>query len=222
MNNPFAYALQHIPSQVCVALDRSRVRLDIASIRRAGGYRTIYSDPPWSYDDKNCSGAAEAQYSTMTFDQLCSLPVAQIAAEDCALFMWSTYPKIQDALNLLPYWGFQFKSYAFDWVKLRGGRPQMGLGRWTRGASEICLLATRGKPQRQDKGVRQLVETLVNDDDRILYAPATRHSAKPPEVRERIVQLMGDIPRLEMFARERCPGWDAWGAQVPGGSDIVL
>lgn len=207
--NPFAYA-------------QYRPKMRVQDIQAAGGYSVIYADPPWQYDDQNCNGAAEQQYSSMTLDQLCSLPVAQIAAADCALFMWGTYPKIEDAFTLIRYWGFKYKSYAFDWVKLRGGRPQMGLGRWTRGASEVCLLAVRGKPQRQDKGVRQLVETLCEDDNRILYAPATRHSAKPPEVRDRIVHLMGDVPRLEMFARCRAPHWDAWGLEVPDGSDIVL
>lgn len=216
--NPFAYAT--VPPQITAALSRTRPKLRVQDIQAAGGYTVLYSDPPWHYDDQNCNGAAEQQYRSMTFDQLCSLPIAQIAAADAALFMWATYPKIQDALNLIPFWGFAFKSYAFDWVKLRGGRPQMGLGRWTRGASEVCLLAVRGKPQRQDKGVRQLVETLVADDDRLLYAPAGRHSAKPVEVRERIVQLMGDVPRLELFARERVPGWDCFGNEVD--SDVVL
>lgn len=211
------------PPQIVHAPPPKR-QLTIHDIQRLGGYSIIYADCPWNYDDQNCNGAAEQQYRTLTFAQLCSMPVRHIAAQNSALFLWATYPKIQDALNLIPYWGFEFKSYAFDWIKLRGGRPQMGLGRWTRGASEVCLLAVRGKPQRQDKGVRQLLETIVNDHEHenILYAPATRHSQKPPEVRERIVQLMGDLPRLEMFARERAVGWDCWGNETPQGSDIVL
>jgi N6-adenosine-specific RNA methylase IME4 len=215
-DDPFAYA-RPVP--------RPRVPLTIAQVQAAGGYSVILADCPWSYDDQNCNGAAEQQYRCMTFNDLCSLPVQYIAAPNCALFLWATYPKITDALNLMPFWGFQYKSYAFDWIKLRGGRPQMGLGRWTRGASEVCLLATRGKPQRQDKGVRQLVETLVaegSEDERILYSPATRHSQKPPEIRERIVQLLGDVPRLEMFARDRAVGWDCYGNEVPGGSDVIL
>ncbi len=224
--DPFAYARQSFPTLpqpttlASPGYGAPRPKMRVADIQRAGGYRVIYADPPWAYDDQNCNGAAEQQYRTMTLDRLCSLPVAQMAAENCALFMWGTYPKIQDALTLIPYWGFTFKSYAFDWVKLRGGRPQMGLGRWTRGSSEPCLLAVRGKPQRHDKGVRQLVETLEQDDDRILYSPNEGHSTKPSEVRDRIVHLMGDVPRLEMFARTRVPGWDAFGDQID--SDVVL
>ena len=211
--DPFAYARQ---TRICRALS-------IQEVQRAGGYKAIYADCPWRYDDQNCNGAAEQQYSSMTLDQLCSLPIAQIAAPDCALFAWATFAKIEDALTVIRYWNFQYKSVAFDWVKLRGGRPQMGLGRWTRVSTEVCLLAVRGKPQRQDKSVRQLIESFVSgDEERVLYASATRHSAKPPEVRDRIVQLLGDVPRIELFARDRVPGWDAWGDQVPGGSDVLI
>lgn len=207
--HPFAYA-QPTPAP--------RRRMTVAEVRAAGGYAAVYADPPWQYDDQNCNGAAEQQYSSLSLEQLKMLPVSHIAAVDAALFMWATYPKIQDALDLIPHWGFTYKSYAFDWVKLRGGQPQMGLGRWFRGASEVCLLAVRGRPERLDAGVRQLIETMDEGEGRILRAEAGRHSAKPREARERIERLLGDVPRIELFARERAPGWDAWGDEVE--SDI--
>lgn len=219
--DPFAYAR----TAARAARSRQGPRLRVVDVMAAGGYAVVYADPPWQYDDQNCNGAAEQQYSSLSLAQLKALPVSQIAARDAALFMWATYPKIQDALDLIPHWGFTYKSYAFDWVKLRGGRPQMGLGRWFRGGSEVCLLAIRGRPERVDAGVRQLLETFADDADdagegRILYADAGRHSAKPPEARARIERLLGDVPRVELFARERVVGWDAWGNEVD--SDIDL
>lgn len=89
----------------------------------------------------------------------------------------------------------------------------MGLGHWTRGNTEPCLLATRGKPKRVDAGVRQVV--IDHLDEETIFAQRGRHSAKPPEVRDRIVRLLGDVPRIELFARERVAGWDAWGNELP-------
>lgn len=190
--------------------------LTLDEVEAAGGYSVIYADPPWSYADRGCNGAAEGHYRTMSTEAIRELPVSRLAANDAVLFLWATYPKIEEALALIPQWGFTYKSIAFQWVKYRGKTPFFGLGRWTRGNTEPCLLAVRGKPQRVDKGVFQLVE------QDILEAPLVGHSAKPPEVRERLVRLMGDLPRIELFARARAEGWDAWGDQVPGGSDVAL
>jgi len=180
-----------------------------------GRFQIIYADPPWSYKDATPRGGAENHYRTMTLDQLCALPVAKLAADDAALFLWATWPTLPDALRLIEAWGFRFKNAAFTWVKTtRSGSDAVGLGHWTRGNTEPCLFATRGKPNRVDAAVRQVVI-----EESTVFAERTRHSAKPPEVRERIVRLLGDLPRLEMFAREECPGWVSWGNEVSGGTD---
>ena len=212
MTDPFAYARP-----------APRRRMSVEDVRAAGGYAAILADCPWPYDNQFCYGgqrAAAENYDVMSLEQLKALPVAQIAAADAALFLWATYPFIQEALDLIPHWGFLYKSYAFDWVKLRGDKPQFGLGQWFRGSSEVCLLAVRGKPERRDAGVRQLIETMDEGEGRTLRSEAGRHSAKPAEVRARIERLLGDVPRIELFARERASGWDAWGNEVE--SDIEL
>lgn len=157
-------------------------------------YSIIYADPPWSYSDSGCSGAAAAQYATMSINELKQLPVnpagGGIAADDCVLFMWATYPKMQEALDLIEAWGFKYKSIAFQWIKQNrsGNGYFFGLGRWTRGNTEPCLIAIKGKPKRISAGVGQLV-----------FSPLRRHSQKPAEVRDKIVELMGDLPRIELL-----------------------
>lgn len=188
-----------------------------------GGYQIVYADPPWAYNDAGCRGAAQKEYSTMDTRSIGEIPVGSICAPDAVMFIWATYPKIEDLFPLLAAWGFTYKSIAFQWVKTRGEHPDgslktfMGLGRWTRGNTEPCFLAVRGKPHRVSAGVRQLITTLEED---LIVAPVGRHSAKPSETRDRIVTLMGDLPRIELFARTRTPGWDVWGNEVE--SDVTL
>lgn len=173
-------------------------------------YNIIYADPPWSYSDKGCNGNAEDHYHTMSLADICKLPIntagGGIAADDCVLFMWATYPMMAEALEVIKAWGFTYKSIGFQWIKLnRSGKGYFfGLGRWTRGNTEPCLIATKGKPKRISAGVSQLI-----------FSPIRNHSQKPEEVREKIVELMGDLPRVELFARERADGWDAWGNEAP-------
>lgn len=184
-------------------------------------YDIIYADPPWSYQDKGCNGACAKHYHTMGVDEICALPIANLSAKNCILFMWATYPQMQEALKVIAAWGFKYKTIAFQWVKLNRNVKLnnftiatvqdilhktcfFGLGRWTRGNTECCLLATKGKPRRENNSVSQLV-----------FAPLTRHSSKPPEVRDRIKILMGGGTRsLELFAREQVEGWDCWGDEV--------
>lgn len=168
-------------------------------------YSIISADPPWSYNDKKCNGACEWHYSTMKIQDICALPVAEIADKDCVLCLWTTYPMLAEGLQVITAWGFTYKTIAFQWVKLNksGSGYFFGLGRWTRGNTEPCLLAVKGKPQRASAAVSQLI-----------VAPVGKHSAKPPIVREKIVELIGDKPRVELFARECVKGWDCWGDQV--------
>ncbi len=184
----------------------------------SGRFTVIYADPPWRYADRGCNGAAEGHYPTMSIDDICRLPITRLVAPDAVLFLWATYPLLPEAFRVIDAWGFKYKSIAFQWVKTYkpkedgSAKPTFGLGRWTRGNTEPCLLATRGHPKRLENNVSQLV---IDPLDELLVSPLTRHSAKPPEVRDRIVRLLGDVPRLELFAREHTPGWYAWGNQLP-------
>ena len=177
-------------------------------------YSVILADPPWSYDDKALNrGGAERFYRTLSEQAIAELPVAGIAAKDSILFLWATYPKIAEALAVIAAWGFTYKTAAFTWVKRNTVTPSLfwGMGRWTRSNAEICLLATRGKPSRAEdgKGVHSIIEAAV-----------MRHSAKPAETKDRILKLTGDVPRIELFAREVTPGWHAVGNEVNNGADI--
>ena len=170
-------------------------------------YQIIYADPPWSYRDKCAAGKRGAgfKYATMSIYELQNMNVGPISDEDCALFMWVTMPQLNDGLTVIDRWGFKFKTAAFTWIKRNKKAESLfwGMGNWTRANAEICLFATRGKPTRESASVHS-----------VIVAPIGRHSAKPPEVRDRIVQLLGDRPRVELFARETVDGWDSWGNEV--------
>lgn len=172
-------------------------------------FSVIYADPAWSYNDKCHAGERGAGYKYTVTDtnSLCQLPVIKIAAKDCALFMWATMPMLPDAFQVMKAWGFQYKTAAFVWVKRnkKSDTDFFGMGNWTRANAELCLLGVRGKIKRVNAGVRQVIRR-----------PIMRHSEKPPEIRERIVTLMGDVPRVELFARTRLPGWSAWGNEIEG------
>jgi len=175
-------------------------------------YKVVYCDPPWSFETYSAKGktekSPEAHYRTTSTEELKSLPVSDWAAKDAVLLMWIVDSHLEQALDLIKAWGFTFKTIGFNWVKITKGStpenpvPRMSLGLWTRKESEICLLATRGKPSRIGKGVRQVV-----------LEAAREHSRKPDCVRERIEELL-EGPYLEMFARTTRDGWDAFGDEV--------
>ena len=176
---------------------------DFAQIPR-DKYSIVLADPAWTYDDKCNAGKRGAvhKYKLMTPLELRQMPVAEIASPDSICFMWATYPKLPEALHLMRVWGFEYKTVAFTWVKRNKISPSWfwGMGRWTRANAEIVLLGVRGKPTRASAAVHQIID-----------APIAGHSRKPSETRDRIVTLMGDIPRIELFARGDVQGWDAWG-----------
>ena len=185
--------------------------------RKGGGrtiqkYQVIYADPPWDYQQCRLSGSAKKHYPTMRIEELCALPVADIADRDCALFLWATFPQLPEALRLIQAWGFMYKTVAFVWLKQNRKALTWfyGLGFWTRSNAEICLLATKGHPKRQSAGIHQLV-----------ISPVEQHSKKPDEVREKIAALMGDVPRIELFARQQTPGWDVWGNEVENSTALL-
>ncbi len=171
-------------------------------------YDIILCDPPWAYkvwSKKGMGRAAENHYPTMRLENICALPVKELAAENCALFLWVTFPTLRDAFSVIDAWGFTYKTVAFVWIKQNKKTPSLfwGLGYWTRANAEMCLLATKGSPKRQSASVHQ-----------VILSPVEEHSKKPDIVRERIITLMGDLPRVELFARQTPPGWDVWGNEV--------
>ncbi len=176
----------------------------------AGGYSIIYADVPWQYTQGG-RGSARNHYREMPLDLVRALPVSRLASKDAVLFAWATWPKLAEAQLVIESWGFEYKTCGFVWVKRHevSGKACVGGGWWTRANTEFCLVGVRGNyPRRVDASVRQLVE---EHDTEVLDAPRGRHSAKPHAVRDRIAQLMGDLPRIELFARDRADGWDAWG-----------
>lgn len=208
-----------------------------------GGFRVIYADPAWSYRDAGQSGSktnsgAAVHYPTLTPEQIAGLNVSSIAADDSLCFMWITGPQMETGLEVLRSWGFDYVTTAFVWTKtgstttsqsrLREVLREAGMARqaikgvvdkvverlwpafaigqgsYTRANPEICILGRRGAGvKRVSAGVRSEV-----------LEPPGRHSRKPDVVAERIVQLVGDVPRIELFAREARPGWWAWGNEV--------
>lgn len=167
-------------------------------------YGVIYADPPWrfaTWSDKGKGRSADLHYPTMRLTEICALPVEQITKDDCVLLLWATMPMLREALQVISAWGFEYKTCGFTWMKTNRKSPSLftGMGYWTRSNAEICLLATRGKPKR-----------LAADVPSAILSPVREHSRKPDEIRDRIRRLV-DGPYLEMFARERHEGWDAWG-----------
>jgi N6-adenosine-specific RNA methylase IME4 len=260
-------------------------------------YGVVLADPAWQYDDKAASGERWAgfKYETMPTEAICQLPVRHVVADDCALFLWATWPMISDAFQVMKAWGFNYSTAAFVWVKtaprsaqeearrviqrgvaqaiapalaarsrlegkfrrgvgyclrffpdlsakyefegLAGALAELrklrtvgavrqvmagfergelgglfwGMGQGTRTNTEVVLMGIRGRLGRESAGVHQVV-----------LAPPGRHSEKPVEVHRRIEALLGDRPRLELFARRRVRGWDVWGNEIEGGSDVDL
>lgn len=151
-------------------------------------------------------------YPTMSLKDIAALRVKDICAKDAALLIWATSPLLPEALHVMEAWGFKFKTVAFCWSKMTStGKDVVNLGQWTLGNVEICLLGTRGAPRRVTRSVRQLVR-----------AERTHHSCKPDEVRARIGQIFGDVPKLELFARSPSPGWAVWGNEVSGAEVLAL
>jgi len=172
-------------------------------------FNIIYADPGWAYKNACHAGG----YKVTGTAQIAALPVADIAANDCALFMWATFPMIQDAFEVMKGWGLKYKTAAFIWIKTNKKRETdfFGMGNWTRANAEVCLLGIKGKPKRSSASMRQVIRR-----------PIMRHSEKPPEIRDRIVQLMGDQSRVELFAREVMPGWAVWGNEVRSSVELLV
>ena len=173
-------------------------------------YKIIYADPPWQFKvwsrETGLKRSADKHYKTMKKEDIQELPISKICDKDCVLFLWVTVPCLQDGLELIEKWGFKYKTFGFTWIKKNKKSESLfwGMGYYTRANTEICLLATKGTPlPRMSKSVHQVVISKIRE-----------HSRKPDEVRDRIVELFGDISRIELFARQKVDGWDCWGNEV--------
>lgn len=181
-------------------------------------YQIIYADPPWSYkvwseDKKNAQGCAKRYYQTMSVEDICKMPISELADKDCKLFLWATPPCLQEALLVIKSWGFEYKTIVFCWVKTnpKSKTPFFGIGHWTASNCEVVLGGLRkgGRLNRQDKSISQIDMTARG-----------KHSSKPDSIRHKIVKLCGDLPRIELFARQKTEGWDVWGNEVESDIDI--
>jgi len=143
----------------------------------------------------------------MSIEDIKNLPIQNISDESCILFLWATFPLLQEALDTIKAWGFKYKTIGFNWIKKNKKSDSLfwGMGNFTRSNSEICLIGTKGKPNREAANVHS-----------VLMSPIEQHSKKPDIIRNLIVQLCGDKPRIELFARQISPGWDAMGFNISG------
>jgi N6-adenosine-specific RNA methylase IME4 len=185
-------------------------------------YNVLYLDPPWCFETFSKKGkekkSAELHYPCLTLDTIKQLPFRKMAEDNCAMFLWVTSPMLRQGLECLDSWGFTYKTIAFNWFKKNKIADSWfwGLGYWTRQNTELCLLATLGKPTRVSKGVHQIVESFDYLDTESIVSKLEGHSKKPDVVRERIVDLCGDVSRAEVFARQTCFGWDSYGDEIDG------
>jgi N6-adenosine-specific RNA methylase IME4 len=175
-------------------------------------YNIIYADPPWQYNDKmkmkgvhGLIRGAESFYNTMNLKDICNLPIKDITADNSMLFMWVTMPFLREAFEVIDSWGFKYKTCGYCWVKkTKNNKIHLGMGHYTRGNAELCLIGIKGKKmQFKTRSQSQIIESEIR-----------KHSQKPDETRDKIVELCGDIPRIELFARQHAEGWDCWGNEV--------
>lgn len=172
-------------------------------------YQLIYADPAWHFkvrSDKGEGRSAKNHYSVMSVNEIARLPIYDIAEKDSVCCMWVVDPMVEEGYQVMRAWGFIPKTVVLYWVKQNKNNDDFftGLGYYTRANPEQCILGTRGRGlERKDKSVR-----------RLLIARRGRHSAKPEEAATRLERLFGDVSRIELFARIRRPGWDAWGNEI--------
>ncbi len=174
-------------------------------------YNVIYADPPWAYNkrkntDTKFGGGAMGHYPTMTIKDIKALPVVDMCDDNCALFLWVTFPKLQEGLDTMKAWGFDYKTIAFNWVKTNknNDKPFFGIGYYCKSNTEICLLGIKGK-----------MKPVSNKVSSVIISKKERHSKKPVEAIERIEELFGlDTKRVELFCRDPREGWDVWGNQI--------
>ena len=176
-------------------------------------YRIIYADPPWKFEgnygkvtESKLSGfGADLRYNTMSNNELFELPVSDIAEKNSAIFLWTTNKHLPVAIELIQKWKFVYRTVAFCWVKIAKSskKPNCRMGYWTLGGIELCLLGTKGVIKPINHKIRQ-----------VHLLPREGHSKKPEKFRQEIVKLFGELPRMELFARQKTEGWDVWGDAI--------
>lgn len=179
-------------------------------------YNVIYADLPWKYNSRanhktRFRGGACGHYNLMTMEEIKNLPIKEMADENCALFLWVTFPMLDEQIKLFEEWGFDYKTLGFSWIKLnpKNLQPFFGVGFYTKSNCEVCLLGIKGK-----------MKPISNKISSVILSPRREHSRKPDEIRSKIVELFGDLPRIELFAREKIKGWDSWGNEIESDIDI--
>jgi len=181
------------------------------------GHHIILADPPWSYSKRVGKGLAEKHYTSMTDEEIYSLPVHQICAYFpwCILLLWITLPKIREGFETMRRWGFAYKTGMFTWIKTtkNGEKVIASCGHYTRPSTELCIIGVRGNTT---KGLKMLKDyNMRRDVMQVIMSPRRQHSRKPPEVKERLADFFGEyydsMKKIELFARTTQPGWDVWG-----------
>ena len=170
-------------------------------------YKVIYADPPWTFktfSDKGKGRSPEQHYDVLDLPAISRLPINSISEDNSVLLMWVIDPLLDKAFDVIKAWGFKYKTVAFTWAKTNKTKPGFftGLGYWTRGNPEMCLLATKGKPKRLSKSVPQLV------------IEQRREHSRKPDIKYQHIENLLEGPYIELFARQQRKGWDSWGNEV--------
>ncbi len=176
-------------------------------------YNVIYADPPWKFGskayqdgDRDMLKLEETQYQTMDIEDIKSLPIKEMTDKDCILFLWVTDAHLKEGIEVLESWGFKYKTIGFNWIKQYPSKEFcVNYAPWTLKSWEICLIGIKGTMGKHKKS---------NNVRGLLLEERTKHSKKPQKARENIDVLFGNIPKIELFARNHSEGWDCWGNEV--------
>jgi len=173
-------------------------------------YQIIYADPPWEYEFSHTRSREIKDYNVCDLKTICDFPIKNIADKNSILIIWVNFPKLDWAFKVIEAWGFKYTTMLFTWIKTNGSKYSLfwGMGYYTRSNPELCLIAKKGNGLQAKK----------HDIHSVVFSSIKEHSRKPDEIRKTIVDLFGDVPRIELFARNRFDGWDCWGDQL---SDTV-
>lgn len=183
------------------------VKVDIYNTDKK--YNIIYADPAWEYKESGSGNrVVKAHYPTMCIEDIKKLPVEDISDETSILFIWVTFPRLKQGIEVIESWGFEYYGLAFDWVKTsKNGSPSWGMGYYTRQNTEVCLIGVK-------KNKKHRIKPLVRNVLSVVHSNREEHSKKPDIIRKYIVDICGDLPRIELFARQHADGWDCWGNEV--------
>lgn len=172
-------------------------------------YNIIYADPPWEYKESGSGNrVVKAHYETMNIEDIKNLPIKNLCAEKSILFIWVTFPRLKQGLEVIEAWGFEYYGLGFDWVKTTNkGSSAWGMGYYTRQNTEVCLI---GVPKNKNNRLKPVNRDVLS----VVHSIREEHSKKPDIIRDLIVRAVGNLPRIELFARQKVDGWDCWGNEV--------